>query len=475
MESEQTTASAVRYMGESGLANFYISFARENMEAYIQIFGKGTDLTMDDIVAGVKAAGITRGVSRKIVDGILAGKHGKEPILFAKGAEPQRGKDGWFEFFFRTHLEKIPKEFEDGSVDYQNVEWFEVVEEDQKIVEYHPAEEGINGYTVLGKVIPAKKGKDLPQLRGKNFRISDDKIFYYANMGGRIIFENSRIEISRLFILDEMSIATGNLEFDGSVQVRGNIGSGITLKATEDIVIDGFVESAVISAGGSIMFRQGMNAGSEGLGKGFVEAGEYIAGKFFEAVKINCQGSIQADYLLNCEIFSRETVLVSGKKGSIAGGEAYALQGFIARNVGNRVGLATKLRVGFNDDILREQMSIEDSLKQVAKSVQGLKHSRNEFETQYSPEECFAMPKYNKIVELLEAQEKSLEKLEKRSAEMESYIEKLRAAQIVVNNVLYDGVTCEINNQKYTPDSVKNVTIKMIGQRIAIFENQISK
>ena len=174
MGTEQTTAPSTKYTGASGNAFFYISFANGNMEAYIQIFGRGTDLTLEDIVNGVKASGITRGVSRKVVDAILAGKHGKDPVLFAKGLEPQTGKDGWFEFFFRTDLEKRPKELEDGSVDYQNVEWFEVVEEDQKIVEYHFAEDGIDGYNVMGDVIPAKRGKDLPPLHGKNFRISDD-------------------------------------------------------------------------------------------------------------------------------------------------------------------------------------------------------------------------------------------------------------------------------------------------------------
>lgn len=121
---------------------------------------------------GVKDIGIKRGVSRKIVDAILEGHHGTEYILFARGIKPVDGDNGSYEFFFRTNLVKQPKILEDGSVDYQNVEWFEVVEEGQKLVQYYPAKEGTSGFDVYGNELKAKKGRDLPQLRGKGFSIS---------------------------------------------------------------------------------------------------------------------------------------------------------------------------------------------------------------------------------------------------------------------------------------------------------------
>ena len=461
----------IRHMGEAATTSFSISTSSDRMKGYIQIFGKGTELTMDDIVAGVKEAGFTRGVSRKVVETILEGKHGKEPVLFARGVEPQDGEDGWYEFFFRTELEKKPIELEDGSVDYQNVEWFEVVEENQKLVEYHPAGDGTPGFNIFGEKIPAKKGKDLQPIKGNEIKISDDNRFYYANMGGRIIYDDMKIEITRLFIIEELTLATGNLEFDGSVLVKGNIGCDTSLKATEDIVIDGFVEAAEVVCGGSVMFRQGMNASGEGT----VKAGSYVAGKFFEAVNIECEGEIQADYFLNCNLLAKEKITVSGKKGSIAGGNAYAMQGFIARNVGNRVGLATYLRVGINDKVLREQVELEDDVKNTAKSIQQLKHARNEFETQFSVEECLQLEKYNKIVAVLESQEERFEQLERESEDMAEYMTRLRKAQIVVNNTLFEGVTCELNNQKIVPSMVNNVTVKMVGSRIAIYENTLSK
>lgn len=456
-----------RYLGASGLTSFIITVTADKMEAYIQLFGSGINLTMEEVVSAIKDIGITRGVSRKIIEGILEGKHGKRPILFAKGLSRQTGKDGWFEFFFRRNLEKKPTVLEDGSVDYQNVEWFEVVEEGQLLVEYHPAQEGIPGMTIFGQKLPAKKGKDLGRIGGTGFTVSEDNRCYYANTGGRIEFENNKIEILRLFIIDEITLATGNLEFDGSVLVRGNIGSGTSLKATEDIVIDGFVESAQVESGGSIMFRQGMNASGEGS----VKAKEYVAGKFFEAVNVECDGEIQADYFLNCTLFAREQIIVSGKMGSIAGGTAYAMEGFITRNVGNRVGLKTYLRVGLNEDILREQLEIENIIKAATLDVNKLTAARNEMEIQLGRDECLASEKYNKIAQALEQKEKILDEACEKSEKMVRFVDKLRKAQIVINNMLYEGVTCEINNQKIQSRDLKNVTVKPVGNRIGIFEN----
>ncbi len=460
-----------RFTGSSGSTSFFLSINATKMEAYIQILGSGQELVIDDIVSAVKEMGITRGVSRKIVEFILSGKHGKDPILFAKGVPAQTGEDGWFEFFFRTNLEKKPKILEDGSVDYLNVEWFEVVEEGQKLVEYHPAGEGVVGVNVFGEELPAKKGRDKPPIKGKGFTMSDDKLFYYAEMGGRIEFKNNRMEVMRLLVIDELSLVTGNLDFDGSVQVKGNVGSGVTLRATEDIVIDGFVESANVICGGSIMFRLGMNAS----GEGFVKAKEYIAGKFFEAVSVECGGEIQADYFLNCTLLSREQIIVSGKLGSIAGGSAYAMLGFVARNAGNRIGLSTHLRVGANNDIILEQMEIEEKLKLTAKEVEKLKNAKDELELQLGREECQHSEKYKKISGLYDERDKLLLDLYVKSDDIAAYIAKLKKAQIIVYNTLYEGVTCEINNQKYVPEQLKNAIIKMVENKIAVFENRAAK
>ena len=73
----------------------------------------------------------------------------------------RQGKDGRYEFFFRTEVSKKPVILEDGTVDYKNIDWMESVKKNQKIAYYHEAEEGKAGRTVTGKEIPSRKGKNL--------------------------------------------------------------------------------------------------------------------------------------------------------------------------------------------------------------------------------------------------------------------------------------------------------------------------
>lgn len=54
---------------------------------------------------------------------------------------PQAGADGWYEFFFDTNVKSNPALMEDGSVDYQNAKWFELVKKGQTVAVYHEAQE----------------------------------------------------------------------------------------------------------------------------------------------------------------------------------------------------------------------------------------------------------------------------------------------------------------------------------------------
>ena len=54
------------------------------------------------------------------------------------------------------------------------------------------------------------------------------------------------------------------MKFNGSVYVRGEVGDGAVICAEKDILVDGFVEGAVLEAGGDIILRRGNNAAASG-------------------------------------------------------------------------------------------------------------------------------------------------------------------------------------------------------------------
>ena len=106
---------------------------------------------------------------------------------------------------------------------------------------YHEAQPGIGGRTVDGTELPAQSGQEKQMLKGRGFLLSQDKKTYIARESGKIELKNNEITIQPLLVVGEVTISTGNLRFNGSIWVRGNVGSGVVIQAKDELIIEGNV------------------------------------------------------------------------------------------------------------------------------------------------------------------------------------------------------------------------------------------
>lgn len=229
---------------------------QSGMEAIVILPNPGVPIAQDEVLSAIKEADIKKGVDYAVVKAICDGTTSGDIVTLAKGVMPQAGADGWYEFFFDTNVKSNPVLMEDGSVDYQNAKWFELVKKGQTVAVYHEAQEGTPGYTIMGESLATKKGKEKPILTGSGFQILEDKKTYIAMENGKIELKDNRLVISSLLVLDDVTCATGNVDFDGSIYVRGNVGQGVSIHATRDVLVDGYTESSVIEAGGDIILKR---------------------------------------------------------------------------------------------------------------------------------------------------------------------------------------------------------------------------
>ncbi len=448
--------------------DLWITVSEDGMEAHV-ICEKGTkDLTRADIMNALRHEGIVTGIDEAAVSSILEGKAGGDkPVLIAKGIEPQEGKDGWYEYFFEIKPERTPKLLPDGSVDYQNIDWFEVVVEEQKVAYYHEAEQGVSGFTVTGRVLPGHRGKEQNMLRGHGFRLLADGKTYIAAMSGRIELRGNQLVITKLFIFDNITLATGNVDVDGSVYIRGNVGSRTIIKATEDIVVDGFIESAYLECGGNIFLKKGMNAS----GDGSLTAGGDIMGRFFESVKAQAGKEIRANYCMNCDLHAGGKVVISGEKGALVGGHICAVQGISVYHVGNRSGVPTSIRVGTDEKIYQKTFRLERNIGEVRKELAVFQGAYAEIQKRYPPEVRNSMEMYLKVESAIYTKEKELEQLQEEEARLMEGYKAARDATVVIRGTLYEGVEFEINELKWTSKSAHNIRIKRMEDRIAVYAN----
>lgn len=450
------------------LDEFIVSISQDEMEAYVYVCGDCTKLTKQDVIHALQKGGVVRGIISDEIEAMIAGKYKECSVRIAQGESPKPGADGWYEYFFRTSVHRKPSILPDGSVDYQNMDWFELVEQGQKIAYYHEAKAGSCGWTVTGRAVEARKGKEQSVLTGKGFMVMPDQKTYLANITGKIELKDQCIEINRLLVVEEATLATGNVNFDGSVYVKGNVGSGVTVTATEDIVVAGFVEASCICAGGSIVLCQGMN----GTGTGTVKAGKNIQGKFFEAAHLYAEKDIHANHCLNSVLYAGCEILISGNEGVIAGGTAYAGKRLNAYHVGNHVGLGTYIRLGTNDQILAKQQEIEKKEAEILKELNILGNAYLDMNKKYAPEVRNAMEIYLKVENAIYTKEQEMEAVTRCKLQLEEAMKNIHDAEAVIRGTLFEGTVLEINGNRWSARSVQNVRVCNIKNRIAVYANK---
>lgn len=248
--------------GDDGSQTVRIVLAEENTAAYADLCSEASETVRIEILQALNSSGITYGIRYDAIDRMAAGEEPRGHVLVAAGSLPEDGQDGYYEYFFRTNVARTPKTMADGNVDYRNVEWFEQVKKGQKLACYHGATTGKNGMAVTGREIPARKGREQCILTGNGFHRLEDGKTYVADLDGIVSLAEDyagtdtvmeiQLNVTNLLTVEEVTLATGDVHFDGNVFVKGNVGSGAGIYATGDLLVGGFVESAHIETGGDI-------------------------------------------------------------------------------------------------------------------------------------------------------------------------------------------------------------------------------
>lgn len=447
-----------------GKHNLKLEFRANNMEAYLIIEMQNGIFEMDLLMEYLEEKDVRAGIISTALEKIANGKYDKKPILVAQGKIPIKGADGWYEYFFKTDMQKKPKMLEDGSVDYHDIEWFEVVKEGQKLAYYHEALEGTDGYDVSGNVIKARKGIEKRILRGKGFCLEEDKKTYRSLLNGMIRLEDDEMSITNHLMLDEINMTTGDINFDGSIHILGDVSSGMRVKATGDIVIDGNVEAAVIESDANIMLRKGMNAS----GNGMVVAGKNVVSRFFEATRVVADGNIEVDKCLNSQLYAKGMITSTRV---IAGGILRTESGFYLNHVGNHAGLRTVLKVQLEDKVRYEYHSIEDGITEVTREVQMLTKTYDEFLEKFTAEQRSAMEVFQKVEKAVYTKKKQLSQLVILEAELKKKIDKVMNARVVIGGNAYEGVVVEISGCRWEAQNQYNVTIRQQNSQMEIYNN----
>lgn len=355
-----------------------VQITADGMEAYIMLVtpDDGGEYTVESLQKALDERGVKYGIDESALKKLADEKKYGLETLIARGTEAVDGKDGYYDYNFNCNFDKKPLIKPDGTVDYWSVKSIESVVQDQVIAEYHPCVEGTDGKTVTGKPIPAKRGREQLPLKGKGFERRDDNT-YVALMSGKIETQNDRVVILPVHELSgNADLSSGNIDFHGDVVIHGSVESGVIVKASGTITVDGIVEACTLEAGKDIILRSGMLGGN----KASVKTKGSITAKFFEFTRIECAGDIRADVLMDCQVQCFGKIIMNGKRGSIIGGLTHGVRGIEVTTLGNDAEKKTVIMTGASPEEYAKLKQLEKTIQELSQGLVQIDEGLRKFE-----------------------------------------------------------------------------------------------
>ncbi|TQI65465.1 FapA family protein [Clostridium sp. KNHs216] len=354
-----------------------IRVSMDNMAAYLKVKPaySGQKISYEDISPALAQQGITYGICEEQIRLFCKEEKFYTEMLCAKGTYPVDGTDGFIDYFFNTSTDYKPKERENGTIDFRDLEIVKNVEKDTVLCTITPPKDGTDGTDIFSRSVAFKPGRFPALPTGNNTVVSEDRLSLIAGLDGCIEYKNSTINVSDVFyVRGDVDSASGNINAIGSVVVMGDVREGFSVKAGKDISIRGMAEGASIEAQGTISISNGMN----GMGKGTLKAGGNIVGKYFENAILISENDIYADILMNCKATVQGSIILKGRRASLIGGSYQAGQKMVVKSIGAPSYTTTSV------SIQSQQLNDKLVIGKEENSLEQLEHQRaqaqNEFE-----------------------------------------------------------------------------------------------
>ncbi len=358
-------------VGEAIDGEFDICIDTGKLNAYLTCIlpRGGTPVTLERILEEAKHKEITVELDLGAIEKAL--KEGGDSVLIASGRAAVNGVDGKFENLIPSAKERSPHLDEHGLADFRELGEILVVHKGDPLMRRIPATSGEPGLTLSDKEIPAKSGKDVvfgAKLDGAEFDPADENLLIAATDGCPVLLKDG-VAVEPVYTVGDVDLHTGNIDFLGTVNVTGEIHSGMTVKASGDIHINGSVEGVILAAGGDIDVKGGIIGLTERPGE-----------KSHHSM-ITCTGSCSANFTQNAHIsagngifirdFAMQSELTAGhqivigdgsRKGNLIGGTARALMLVKAQIIGSPTRSKTLVIVGADQALHNRLTAITDAL-----------------------------------------------------------------------------------------------------------------
>ena len=444
---------------------FVIDVDEDKMMAYVTIvppFGHGKYVEFNDILRELAVkeikAGILEGAIRDAVDKVRrTGETVKEAVI-AEGTHPLDGESG--KIIYHFHMpDKHVAETEDGTADYFNLDLISNVNEGQLLAEKVKSVPGLNGFDIYGQVLKAESGKEAVLAPGENVAFKDNK--YISKINGQVLLVGNKLSVSAIYVVaGDVNYGTGNINFVGSVIIKGNVEDNFKITAEGNVTIYENLGGAFVVSEGDVAVKNGF----VGKGKGSIKAKGNVFIRFIENGLIETEKSIYVDNaVMQSNLMAKEKVIAKKGKGLIVGGLIKATKSVEAKNIGSPMGVPTVVMVGVDFIVEKQLEDIDKRIKVLKKNIDMLNQAEEVFRTSnFKPADMSKeeMDVYCKLIDKKRVLKGGLQQLAVDKLKLINDSKKAVKSVVRVSENIYPGVKIIIRDKVLdVKQTIKFVTI----------------
>ncbi len=267
-ESEFDIETEVKFeLSKLIYAKLEITVSDDKMEGFAKVTTAqgGAILDEEKIKQTCRQAGIKFGLKAQLVEELLeeslALEAGSElEKLIVVGRPPEKGKDSFIEpkVTLFSNLVRNHKRFDDGRFDLRDLGEIETVEIGQVVAEKVAASSGIAGMNILGESVEPTPGEDKTLIPQDGTEINPENVNQLlATKQGLLRLLEGEVVVDDVLVLPKVDAKSGHVKFKGSVIVEGDVAPDMKIRASGDVTVGGFVESAIIECDGQIVISGG--------------------------------------------------------------------------------------------------------------------------------------------------------------------------------------------------------------------------
>lgn len=469
-----------RLVGARRDGEFLLVLDSDLMTAWLTLIPAqgGQSVTAATIHDELCAQGIVYGILRNEIEAAVAAGYCERRAV-AYGDPVQEGIATRFDSLF-DRQDRMSEQDELGRIRYADLCHLLLVQPGDELMRRRPPVPGKKGTNIKGHPLLPKPTPDIPFRNDLKGAAPDkhDPDLLIATLGGQPTLVDKGVVVNSVIDVLNVDLGTGSMMFDGTLHVGGDIKSGMRVKVTGDVIVNGTVEAAEIVAGGNVAVRGGI-VGHLDSRPGSRSLPETTA-------RIFCDGSVQALFMENahieagksilidrsarqCELIASNEIVVGkagSKTGQISGGRTQATLRVATGVLGASSGIKTLVQVG-SDPYLEKQIADKDAQ---------LKRRIDEIDRVIKLLAYFKQnPKKGEggIAEKVEGTRRQLvADIDALTEEVKVLREKMELSEqgrVEVAGEIYYGVEVRIARQIWqAPDDMGGAAIQLQGSRIAV-------